>query len=1665
MFASRPDPLSLCSQLKTTPAKKNIKHPDINQRRPRATSKRTCFFGVETCQELLWEDWELEKDFTKILVLKNIHCKLQKLHFRPPLSRFFTTLPPQIIILSPGTSFSMPVSFRPFHRCDYEESIEFECKDGTFQVFLRAIIPRHAVELPDTVLLPLCAVQHSSHTTFQIKNISKLQTCFRWEYEAPFDLSPEEGLLKPGQECCITVVFQPQEALVYQKLACCRFGEEGVQENCCTVMIQGTAKYPYIQMRILESNEKKQQGSPVLDFGSVAVGYTLEKHFEIFNPSPVMGSFSLSRLSGGMPLLGSEFKCDVIKGKVAAGGSLHVTVTFTPAVVDTVSVEYVSVKCKGSLNKSLLKLTGNCVGPKIALSSSVVDFGCIDEGGMVVRTVKLLNSSAAEAVYQWDLDCGGHSVFTIQPAGGTVGPYNHITVKVVYRPTCPIAHYRKVACVILHRDPVFLDLIGTCHSELQKPAVLKPEHLILYQLQSHCEVTHDQLDLQQDDGMQLEQQEIKKQSNQRTGSVAVLTITPMEEYYQSCLGGRDTLSSCSSSLSPHVSVMPTELLFKHKTSSSLCSPSSQSVSITNHTGGKLSLMWTAAHNSPFSVSPLSSDLAPLKTTSFRVNYNPKQLNTFHGAQLECFAYYKGNCHVKDGPLCLPWCVTVRVIGHSFQPDKQHFIPNYSLKPPLVVFPALNALSYRTALLQNSGDLPLTFSLDPAHSPNPTLAASVVVVPRCGLVLPGGHQILTLRTTPTESSPTQGFSLQLQFNATKDTKELTVVSSVEKLCVSLEEESCLYFQPTALGTRTQRSHHIRNLSRLPLCFQWNIPESQQKLILVEPDAGELYPNERSVQIWSFSPLMGEIYELKPTLMFWPTQTPECNKSSLTLEVVGMGCKGTIEAEKTVINTGEILVGSCKSAEIPLVNKSLCSVSFCVSAQQTLLDKSLNYDPKTEPNALHLDCETGAIPSTTTLLLRLTITPHRQAQYHWTISYQTLDANGAVSSFPQKLCEVQAKAVFSTLQVTDGCSSGSAESFNKVQQWNLFSLDSFNKHLLSCPSPIGVNYRTPTKHSLRCRSSILTRPMLDFNFGGAPINSEPSVFVLMFHNPGFHPVDWAFLFPGDRQIELDYSTETGEFSSTELHKTKVPYTCLFSVYPRAGTLLAGQKKAVEFKYSHSFVGTNRLPVLFKFSHSREILLSFQGVTVERDRPYLHSVSSRHVFTSVNIGESPPRQMYEVYNAGAVPVRYKVDMTPMIQLQADNFNHPVLCCLNPEGEVQPGRTATLEWIFSPLEAKMYQMNIPIHTVGGDSMLVRFEGCGLSDICNISDTKLSAPCIQRTSFPGQLVFMSEDCMSFGDIPVGSRSSRAFFLTNVSPTETVLYKWTLSQQYKQVVEVRPDRGRLCPKETSLCFLTFTACHCPTVYQLDLICQITQEALLTHYNNELLQWEEEKKRQQDEFIITDKKLPCQKILIDKESEAPSISKGPPLRKYKTLPPIGSSSRCNTLEAVCPRVKRRAQRELANVWKRPEPPQPALLHLLVTAHSHGPLENFTDFFKERDKHSRCLQSVTSQRPQNTSSSSLPPAGIQDPERDSRPCLTSSPQKTKIDGSEWAAEFTDMCEAILLNTIQNLMLEADRREFDLTAHPRNIALRPVSARLSTAKEDKEKNIKEPGGSFHA
>ncbi|XP_062861739.1 cilia- and flagella-associated protein 65 isoform X2 [Trichomycterus rosablanca] len=1702
----------------------------------RKASKHSCL-GVETWVELIWEDWEPGRDYTKSLVLKNVDGKLQKLKFRSPASNVFTTLLPQTIILSPGTSFSLPVTFHPQQKCDYVDSIEFQCKNGTFQVKLSAVMLHHALELPESVQLPPCAVQHNTKSSFLLRNVSKLRTSFQWTVEPPFEFSPMSGILEPGEQCKLTVTFKPQEALVYQTDALCTYGENG--ENNCTMLLNGLSKYPHLKIR----SPGQEEGCGLLEFGSVALGSCLEKHFEIYNPSVVTTFFSLSGVKRPN-LMKCMFHCDVKQGQLTPGSVLKVPVRFTPLTVDSTNVDYFSLSWPGGVSKDLVKVTGSCTGPDVSLSSSVVDFGCVEEGAESTRTIHITNPSMVLAHYQFDMDHGNYSVFTVDQPSGCLSANSSLTLQLRFHPRHPIVYHKRLACLILHRDSLFIDLIGTCHSEQLKPAILHPRHLHVYRQNLLRGLTCYPPDilsnmlanqkLQVDESGALLLQENSLEDTMMSKPTISLRSTNEEYFYLNSTEEVDTNLDENEDHHcfppPHVTVQPCDLLF-------YSGPGSQSVSITNHTKGKISLLWTPSSDSTFSISPLTCDLNPLKSTSFRVTYAPKQHNVLHAAQLECFALYKvlvPDRRTEDQTLCPPWCLTVRVTAHSFQPGNQHFVPQFCLQHPQVLFPALRQVSYKSILLSNTEDLPLIFRWPLEECPG------VSVLPPSGLVPPGSHQILTVRATPAEENPAS-LPLILQLNASpKHNQMLDVVSVAERPCIVLEGDGSVFFRPTAVGSCSKRRVKIRNFSRIPVQFHWRVCSSDHTALSVQPDSGVLHPNAFQVQTWTFTPVAEKMYSMKASLNYWPVQQPNCKKSSLSIKVAGLASKGSIEASSLVLDLGEVLAESCKSFEVPLLNRGSCAVSFSLTVLQSMSVPGVPEGSLKDPVVLEMDSMKGTIPACSRLLIHSTVRPTRRTQYCWTIYYQILNATGSVVGEPQSLCQVRADGVYPTLKVIDARSSGSAEGLSKLHVWKLFSLESLNTYLHSEPSPTELTYRVPTRHSIHRCPPIFTSTMVDFNFSAAPLGAEPSNFLLMFQNTGSIPVDWSFLFPEDQHIKLEYWAESTEFCPNELYQMKVQDNRLFSISPCSGKLQPGQQRVVQFTYRHDFAGTYRIPVLLKLSHGREILLNFVGVTVERDRRYLHLLSTRHIFAPVAIGVfHPPKQVNELYNGGSLPLRYHVDTSVLEQLQEENFNHPVLQCLNPDGEVQPGHTATLEWILSPLEAKTYTVDIPIEVLDGDSMLLTFEGCGFDERGSVPlqlhDGQLTVPCTQKVPVPCQMVFLSEERVSFGDIPVCSRGTRILFLTNVSHTDRVLYSWKCKKENdKQVVKIYPVNGSLSAGESVLCILSIHTSSSPMFYQQHLICEITPEAAIVQYEKDLRLWEEESEREKHHFVITEKDLiqTNQQNRLTKACRATEVRISTESRKYKTLPPI----RSNSSDAV---FKKNAQEEVGR--RCPKPPCPALLHLGVTARSHSLLEYQTQFPSQFNKH-YIYRSVPSTFCQYESKNNMPssthmPAHTYGPERDIlihtltsllrsllddpdfhqtlqndsaepvpyftqlRPAFpapspnhssptTKTPHsvdtvsvsvprtstqhtessddmtnsqkqsegqcgtqickeldsdyRTKVQESIRSPEFGDLIEEILLNTLQNLMMEAFLGELILTARPRIIALPPCSAR---------------------
>ncbi|XP_074404758.1 cilia- and flagella-associated protein 65 isoform X6 [Zonotrichia albicollis] len=1397
----------------------------------KAKKKKAIFWGIEVPETLSWHDWKLGKEVIKHLTLKNVHRKAQKLSYRAPSTPSFLTVFPQPITLNPGMSVRLPVVFRPSEKRDYEDSILFMKAEGEFSVSLHALLPRCCLSIPAAVQLPVCATYSATEAAFPICNVGDLFCIFDWETSGPFFMSPESGTLKPGAKCLVKVIFKPEVAGVHYATATCWFGGEEKQKR--TIMLKALAKYPCLCVSV--TGKKPGKFQDVLYFGSVPVGTTVEKSVEIFNVSVVDAPCIIERAENPL-LYGYVFSCNMSSDVVPAKGKLLLCIRFQPQVVGEHSTDYFTITSAGCHLKTVLKVVGSCKGPSVSLHQHSVSFDWINLGESLMRTLKISNRSDVPAYYQFDIDCKG-SVFSLDRPSGVLEGTTTLTLKVTFRPTHPITYHRRVACLVHHQEPQYVDFFGTCHSDTAKPPILQKRHISWY----------------------------------RTNMVRGLTFYPP-----------DILS---------------EMLKSEK--------------LQMDEKGALMLP-------------------------------PEVMRHYNNIE-------------DDATICPSWCLTVRLRAHTYEAKQEHIIPQYILDVPKTFPPAVcDTDTYCSVLLSNTSTSLITFSVNYTEE-----CPSVLVKPSLGHVIPGGHQIFLLYTHPV-TTVLQQHVLSLELNSYPAyTKEIVLQSCGQSLRLLLEGDGIFYFKPLQIGTSSTRMYTIKNCTRLPMVFTWRIRQSDRKVLSVSPTTGILQPYEAMAQAWTFSPDKETKYVLR-AVVFVKWKSPESpTDAHYVLRVVGEGAVGTIRAHKDYLDLGNVLVGDQKSYSIVLLNDGICTLNYILSVEQLFTGPHDPEEVRSDLLALELEHSRGTIPARSKASVRIKVRPARRLQYTWKIRYDICAPKAAglanVKEKEEFLCRVVATGVYPTLRITDACTTGTARRNSKMHIWKLFSLDTLNEYLERDPTPGELTYKVPTRHSTCLIPPVYTPLLLDFDFGSAPVDSQPTCVMLLLENKGVVPVDWAFLFPSDQKMDIERWAEDVDFTPQELHQMRIQDNQLFSVSPKSGTLLPGQEESVQLSHRHDFIGNDRLPVLLKISHGREILLTFSGVTVEHDQRYVHFASTKHVFAPVAVGRShPPTQIYKLYNGGSMPVTFEVQLDNLMKTQEENFQHPVFACLTPRGEIPPGESGHIGWIFSPLEAKTYTVDVVIQILEGDSTQITFQGVGynpnyVEEAATSRNFFSSAiiPGSARLTVPGQAATLSHSRICLGNIPDCTKAGRLVFLNNILKSKAVVFNWQINAK-EMVLEIAPNSGVVQPGESIPCFITLQPTRNPYFCRVNLVCEVYIQESLVQYERDLHKWEKEKERQAVEFTITEKDLDTKKKLtspsvrLSDSAETECLSKSSPvMRKYKTLPPIKSQPPPSQPPGYTER-RLPLDKDASQVWVKPEPPTPLSLHLDVSARSFA-IEDFLSNF--------------------------------------------------------------------------------------------------------------------------
>lgn len=185
--------------------------------------------------------------------------------------------------------------------------------------------------------------------------------------------------------------------------------------------------------------------------------------------------------------------------------------------------------------------------------------------------------------------------------------------------------------------------------------------------------------------------------------------------------------------------------------------------------------------------------------------------------------------------------------------------------------------------------------------------------------------------------------------------------------------------------------------------------------------------------------------------------------------------------------------------------------------------------------------------------------------------------------------------------------------------------------------------------------------------------------------------------------------------------------------------------------------------------------------------------------------------------------MDLSEVEQLNAASYNFEVVQLLdnNDMQSIEPGESIHLRWVFNPLEPKTYSWTVPFRVHGYDSyeyeVDVLFTAEGFMEDPHVTPitTILPLPKYQVMPIPNQSVFLSEERLSLGDIPIGASVTRIIFLTNYNQDDFMDFAFVLSSSLaKDIVEVFPSEGDIAP-ESHVAVRVTIRCMVASVFDFD----------------------------------------------------------------------------------------------------------------------------------------------------------------------------------------------------------------------------------------------------------
>lgn len=1430
--------------------------PHLGNNGQLSRDERVQLYGIDCDDQVMWHEWTPGVESVQDLVLQNVALVTQKVKFKLPPTKEFDMPYPEPFKLAPGMKKVIPISFRPSKYVPHVDRVQIVTKGGSFFVIVKAVVKDVALSLPHFLDFGLCPTMERSQQQIDVYNTGTLKASMKWHARPPFTVRCPASTVEVGQSVRCLVEFEPKTASVFDGLIACE-----VASAAAAIVDDDTetsARAPEVKPYALQCTGVGKMPhlcvpggqSPIVEFGAVSPGKRVPQTLELLNTTPVRAVFRVRAVhdsSETAPLPPAAFWVSPESGVVEPNCSFTMTFYFQSHTVKEHACQRFQISTPGG-TPLVVTCKAFCQPIGVVMSTRSMNFGEVPSGRVFSRTLQLENHSDRPAPYHFVNVDNQKGVFWLDRPMGIIPPDSFMVVTVLFGPMSPINYHKKVSCVIKGASsPLTLDLLGSAHNDKVRPARLEQHHIDIFRNMQLSGVREHQLVENTPEGTSLDDELPQEELDPEAPEVPVKPLSATAAFLDLMLPTDSKLRD--------ITISPANLDFGQ--ASALSTSEKQTVTITNRTSQKVTVVWMIAgetripcvpdEKSIFGVYPASCDIRPKGQMDFQVTFRPQNGGTVEGELLEVVVAQKINRTFRLVDLqrfTPPWTITLRGMGHTMaaRTDTQVDISETNVRfkscPP-------GERTYQVVMMTNPGDMPLSYQILPAvdASKGDDLGSLQDLVdeapfrawPTQGIILPHQFHLIVLEFAPTVAKNDVPYVANFQVVADyfdSQPKMIRVSGRAWRPQLAFcNGQLNVTFPPTCSGIASTMVCAVKNVSEIPISYECRIPTRFRSTFWFTEPSGQLAPSESTSIIAKFCPSSERVFSspmycaaesledpdnivegpLK-ALLSGSSRPSEGSHPSYVLQLVGHGKGPVLSLEPDGLDLGAVKACETLQRQVVILNSSQLTVRYEVSTQFVGRDAAAT---AVADQALVLGHSIGSVAGRCTTTLDITFHPPCRGEFVYEVAVTPKGEGAEEPSGKSATFTLCALAQHPYIQIAD-LRTESATLQPQSMMWTQFQVDGINELYKGEVVDVERKFQNCIGIDEKKR---LVRQLKPFQllFGTSAVESSPTVVYLALSNPGYLPIRFSFQTPENLNLEnVPYwCDEKALVDEREAHFTWVEEHGVYDIQPRTGAIAPGDFLHVKFTYHHHSIGTHILPVVFNVHDGRSVLFYLKGHSVAPNVGCLSVRSSVLSLQPVPLGvDKGVVQAVELTNSGGVTAPWRVDLSTISAYNAENHNFEVLSVKPLEGTLAPQSSTFLHFTFRPLEAKRYTCPVRLEMLKdgrpSEELCFDIEADGYipGDLPPQVEPQFppNLPIQTYAPVPGYGAALSIEILDFKEVPLRARQSQMLVLVNYTSDFVLSFKWDARKLFRfdHELEIEPSFGELSPG--SHCIVVFRLC-------------------------------------------------------------------------------------------------------------------------------------------------------------------------------------------------------------------------------------------------------------------